>query len=213
MSQAMMATAKPRLDADARREAIIDVAQEVFVEEGFAAASMSAIAARLGGSKGTLYNYFKNKDELFEACVERRCFWHQAKIFGELSPQADARETLRSIAAAYLRVTLSDDSLRGLRLIIAEAERAPEIGRRFYESGPMRGAQRLARLIEGWVRAGELKAHDPMEAAQFFLGLCKGRYYMTRVLGVTPELTDEEIEIASERAVTTFFCVHGPQAA
>ncbi|MGH6965637.1 MAG: TetR/AcrR family transcriptional regulator, partial [Phenylobacterium sp.] len=50
---------RPRLDRDARREAILDVAQEVFLEEGFANASMSTIAARLGGSKGTLYNYFK----------------------------------------------------------------------------------------------------------------------------------------------------------
>ena len=208
----MMVAAKPRLDPDARREAILDVAQEIFLEEGFAAASMSAIAARLGGSKGTLYNYFKNKDELFEACVERRCFWHQAAIFGELAAEAGPKDTLHSIARAYLRVTLSDISLRNLRLIIAEAERAPEIGRRFYESGPMRGAQRLARLIETWVEAGELKADDPFEAAQFFLGLCKGRYYMTRLLGVTPELTDEEIEVAAERSVTTFFCVHGPDA-
>ena len=59
--------AKPRLDRDARRELILDVAQDVFLEEGFAAASMSTIAARLGGSKGTLYNYFRSKDELFAA--------------------------------------------------------------------------------------------------------------------------------------------------
>lgn len=209
----MMAHAKPRLDPDARRDAIVDVAQEVFLEEGFAAASMSAIAARLGGSKGTLYNYFKNKDELFEACVERRCFWHQAVIFGELAADASPRETLLSIARAYMRVTLSDDSLRGLRLIIAEAERAPEIGRRFYESGPMRGAERLSRLMAGWAEKGALKLADPFEAALVFLGLCKGRFYMPRLLGVTPELTDDEIAVAAERSVETFLCVHGVDVA
>ena len=80
----MAPPAKSRLDRDARREAILDVAQDVFLEEGFAAGSMSTIAGRLGGSKGTLYNYFRNKDELFEAFVQRRCFWHEAAIFGEL---------------------------------------------------------------------------------------------------------------------------------
>ena len=43
---------------DSRRQAIMDVAREVFMAEGFAEASMSAIAAQVGGSKGTLYNYF-----------------------------------------------------------------------------------------------------------------------------------------------------------
>jgi AcrR family transcriptional regulator len=52
---------------DAKRDTIIEVARQVFFEEGYAAASMSTIAARLGGSKGTLYNYFKSKEELFEA--------------------------------------------------------------------------------------------------------------------------------------------------
>ena len=45
-----------------RRELILDVASEVFLKEGYAATSMSEIAARLGGSKGTLYNYLKSKE-------------------------------------------------------------------------------------------------------------------------------------------------------
>ena len=48
-----------------RRDAILNVAHACFVAEGYGATSMSTIAAQLGGSKGTLYNYFKSKDELF----------------------------------------------------------------------------------------------------------------------------------------------------
>ena len=47
---------------DVRREGILDVARGVFLSEGYATASMSTIAAKLGGSKGTLYNYFKSKE-------------------------------------------------------------------------------------------------------------------------------------------------------
>ena len=54
-----------------RRSAIMDCAEDIFLEEGFQAASMSAIAARLGGSKGTLYNYFESKEELYAAVIER----------------------------------------------------------------------------------------------------------------------------------------------
>src|SRR5882757_6223376 len=76
---AMTATASPRR-RDERRDHILDVARDAFLSTGYADTSMSAIAARLGGSKGTLYNYFKSKDELFNAYVERRCLW-QDEIF------------------------------------------------------------------------------------------------------------------------------------
>ena len=69
----VLAKQSPRACArDQRREAILNVAREVFFEQGYSAASMSTIAARLGGSKGTLYNYFKSKEELFEAQVRGR---------------------------------------------------------------------------------------------------------------------------------------------
>ena len=67
-----MAVAAFHNKRDQAREAIIlDVARDCFLAEGYAATSMSTIAARLGGSKGTLYNYFKNKEDLFAAVVQR----------------------------------------------------------------------------------------------------------------------------------------------
>jgi AcrR family transcriptional regulator len=93
---------KPRLDRDARREAILDVAREVFMDEGYAAASMSTIAARLGGSKGTLYNYFKSKDELFTAYVRRHCAWQEDAMFSLLDDGEDHRGALMRLARKYL---------------------------------------------------------------------------------------------------------------
>ena len=57
--------------AEATRQLLIDVAREFFTERGYAGTSMSLIATRVGGSKGTLYNYFKSKEELFVAVIER----------------------------------------------------------------------------------------------------------------------------------------------
>src|SRR3954464_9054153 len=120
---------KAKRDRDARREAILDVAEAVFLEQGFAAASMSEIAARLGGSKGTLYNYFKSKDELFQAYVQRRCVLNLDEIYGIESRAESVRETLARVGRGFLKRVLSDENLRHFRLIIAEAERAPEFGR------------------------------------------------------------------------------------
>jgi len=207
----MQQSTRPRLDRDARREAILDVAQDVFLDEGFAAASMSTIAARLGGSKGTLYNYFKSKDELFEAFVQRRCVWHQEAIFGGVSDETAMREALTTFAEAYIKTTLSDVSLRSLRLIIAEAERSPEIGRMFFENGPRRGIARLAGYMTRWTEQGLLDIDDPEAAAQFFMGLTKGRFHMARLCNIIPELTDEQAAEEAARAVRTFLRAYGTE--
>ena len=57
----------------AKRRQIIDGARRVFLAQGFDAASMGEIAREAGVSKGTLYVYFKSKEELFEAIVEEQC--------------------------------------------------------------------------------------------------------------------------------------------
>ncbi|MGZ3280554.1 MAG: TetR/AcrR family transcriptional regulator, partial [Caulobacteraceae bacterium] len=116
---------------------------------------MSTIAARLGGSKGTLYNYFKSKDELFNAYVQRRCLW-QDEIFALPTGGERPQETLRRIGRAYLTRVLTDFNLRNFRLIASEAERSPEIGQTFYDAGPRKGAERVAELLTEMARTGHL---------------------------------------------------------
>jgi AcrR family transcriptional regulator len=195
---------KARRDKDARREAILDVAEEVFLEEGFAAASMSTIAARLGGSKGTLYNYFKSKDELFEAYVLRRCALNLEEIYAPSYDGETVAEALTRLGRAYLRRILADENLRPIRVITAESQRSPEIGRLFYETGPGGGARRLAQRIEEWMAEGELRRADAQIAAYQFIGLCQNRYFKERLFNYTPELTDAQIEAEVAAAVDTF---------
>jgi AcrR family transcriptional regulator len=205
-----MSAGRPRLDRDARREAILDVAEEVFVEQGFAAASMSEIAARLGGSKGTLYNYFKSKDELFDAYVLRRCALNLDDIYVIRAEGETVRDVLIRLGRAYLGRVLSDDNLRHFRLIIAEAERNPEVGRAFYEAGPAKGAGRLAEHIGKWAADGKVKVADPQLAAAQFLGLCQNRYFKQRLCNYVPELSKAQIEAEVTGAVDTFLKAFAP---
>lgn len=206
---AMKSDAKPRLDRDARREAIIDVASDVFLEEGYTAASMSAIAARLGGSKGTLYNYFGSKEALFRAYVQRHCAWQQEEMFGLLTDDADIRTALTGVGQNFLNSVLSEFSLRNFRLIVAEAERSPEVGRAFYEAGPLTGMARLAGLLERAARKGQLRLTDPLAAAHQFIGMCQNRMLKARLCNVTPEPTAGEVERDVVAAVETFMAAFG----
>src|SRR5579862_2413366 len=80
--------------SDARRRAILEVGREVFLAQGYAATSMSEIAAKLGGSKGTLYNYFRSKEELFSAFITDTCQGPAMALFDQL-PTADAGKSIR----------------------------------------------------------------------------------------------------------------------
>jgi len=198
-----------RRDRDARRGAILDAAAAVFMEEGFAAASMSAIAARVGGSKGTLYNYFKSKEVLFEAYIQRHCAWQQEAMFALVTPDTDVGEALTHFGRSYLASVFSEFSLRNFRLVIAEAERAPEIGKAFYEAGPVAGATRLAGHLERWAREGRLSLVDPMGAAHQFISLCQNRLLKARFCNAVPELNAEVLEAEVSAAVATFLAAFG----
>jgi len=205
-----MQQTKPRLDRDARREAILDVAQEVFLEEGFAAASMSTIAARLGGSKGTLYNYFKSKDELFAAYVERRCLWQQDEIFAVKPDGETPLQALQRLGRAYLLHVMNDQNLRNFRVIAAEAERTPEIGRIFYEAGPKRGTERLGELLAAMDRDGIIDVEgEPVVAARDFFGILHNHYFKGRLCNAVPAMTLPQIDQEAARAARVFLRAYG----
>ena len=203
---------RPRLDRDSRREAILDVAAEVFMEVGYSAASMSMIAARVGGSKGTLYNYFKSKEELFEAYIARHCGWMYETMDALYSKAVDVRMALTELGRALLRFVLSDLSLRNYILVVPEAGRSPNIGRLLYEAGPLRGAARLAEFIAWSAGEGRLRPCDPQVAAHQFIGLAQNRLWKARLCNAIPEPTEAEIETEVAAAVETFMAAYGPVA-
>ena len=204
-----MQDVKPRLDRDARREAILDVASDVFLEDGYANASMSTIAARVGGSKGTLYNYFKNKEQLFAAYVVRHCAWQRGAMFDMPSEAEDIRDALTKVGRTYLSVVLSDFSMANFRVIVAEAERTPEIGHAFYDAGPRSGTELLGAILrEGGARK-QLELVDPVHAAHQFIGLCQNRMLKARLCNAIPAPTPEEIDREVLPAVEMFLAAYG----
>ena len=112
--------------------------------------------------------------------------------------------------AAFLAHILNDTTLRNFRLIAAEAERAPEIGRSFYEKGPMQGTGRLARLITDLADRGFLDVDgDPVGAAQHLLGMLQSPTFKGRLCNAIPPLSPEQIDAEAARGVKTFLRAFG----
>src|SRR3974377_208624 len=93
----------PGDEDSAKRRQIIEGARAVFLAQGFDAASMNDIARAAGVSKGTLYVYFDNKEQLFEASVEEECNAQAEGLF-DLGPKDhDVEAVLKRLGVAYVR--------------------------------------------------------------------------------------------------------------
>ena len=208
---AMMATASKREEKrDERRETILDVARDCFLVYGYAATSMSAIAARLGGSKGTLYNYFKSKDELFGAMMQRQCGELQETLFDVSHVSGEPRARLTHFGRNFLEMLLSPDSLAIQRLVVAESERFPELGHAFYESGPRQVVVRMGDYLGELMDRGVLRRADTTTAATHFKDLALSGVYQRRLWGVIPDPTPEQMDVQIECAVDTFLRAYAP---
>jgi AcrR family transcriptional regulator len=194
---------------DQRRETIMSVAREVFFEHGYTGTSMSAIAARLGGSKGTLYNYFKSKEELFEAQLRDLCDSKADELREAIAGDEPPDEALSNLGRSYLAHLYSEETVKLFRILVAESQRSPELGRLFYAVGPARGRKSLEEYFLAAKAKGLLDIPDCGLAANQFLSLCKGAQHLQFLLNLIPPLTAEEIGVEVDQAVHAFMAIYG----
>src|ERR1700691_499836 len=192
----------------AKRRQIIDGARNVFLAQGFDAASMNDIARAAGVSKGTLYVYFKHKEELFEAIVEQECDAQAEGIF-DLDPNDhDVEAVLTRLGVSYVKFLCRPEKAQAIRTVIAIAERMPEVGRKFYESGPARGIARLAEYFSAQVDSDVLQIEDIGIAAAQFMEATHAALFKPIVFNFAPAPDLEQIERNVGVAVRAFLAAY-----
>jgi AcrR family transcriptional regulator len=198
----------PAPEDTAKRRQIIEGARELFLAQGFDAASMGQIARAAGVSKGTLYVYFENKESLFEAIVEDERRAQAEQVFSLDSEDQDVGAVLARLGAAYVRFLARPAAVSAIRTVIAIAERMPEIGRKFYEFGPQCGIAKLAKYLEDQVKAGVLKIDDCEVAAAQFLDSCQSTMFKPVMFNAGGAPSEERILHVVGIAVRTFLAAY-----
>ncbi len=217
---------------EAKREAILEAASAVFREVGFHKASMNAIAARLGGSKMTLYSYFPSKEAIFLEVVRRvsdsknrqlTSFLGEAPsamteisrkmanaAFGALKhPISNIEATLRGFGEKYLTFVYSPEILSIRRVLFAESARS-ETGRFYYENGPKKTTQLIASFLEKAVENGQLKASTPIAVAAVHLrSLLNAEWIERCFFDTAAPVSPERIAQTVEEAVRVFLAAYG----
>jgi len=151
--------------SDQRKSQILNAAEDVFTKKGFDEARMNDIAEKTGLSKGTLYLYFKSKDDLIVAILDR-IFQNEFRQLENLQES----ESSASEAIWKLTNTISRDIVRLLRLIpiiynfLALAFRNKHVQRALKEY-INRYLNILIPMIQRGIDSGEFRQVDAREVA------------------------------------------------
>ena len=149
---------------------LLAAALDLFVERGYAATRLDDVAARAGVSKGTLYLYFENKQDLFEAVVRDAIVARIRELEDECGSLAgSSADTVRLYFERWWTLYGSTPSAAILKLLIGEANNFPHIARFFRAEVIEPNAALLARIVAKGVAAGEFESHDPAMTARLWL--------------------------------------------
>ncbi len=170
---------------------------------------MSRIAACAGVSKGTLYNYFAGKAELFSAWVAQECERNLSHVFDGDELDGCLQAGLLTLGERIVRMMMSPTGLTIYRLTVAEASKFPALARGFYESGPARAIGFMAAWLVGQVGSGRLVISDPAFAAEQFFALCQARIGILRRLELMPDIDETLLRQVVESAVAMFLNTYG----
>ncbi|MGO9390136.1 TetR/AcrR family transcriptional regulator [Rhodoblastus sp.] len=157
----MRKQARTEAEREERMRTIRAAALDVFAAKGFAAARLDDVAQAAGVAKGTIYLYFKSKEDLFEAIVKSTigvvlANFEQAVA---VSP-ASASEMLRMMGRVIANAIEDGDRRRVLHLVLSEGARFPAIADFYHSEIISRGMRLMRAIVAKGIDSGEFKSDE-----------------------------------------------------
>jgi AcrR family transcriptional regulator len=160
---------KPRWERrkDARPQELLAAAMDLFVERGFASTRLEDVARQAGVSKGTLYLYFENKEELFKAVVRNSI----VPVIGEAEVSIAAfdghsADLLRSVIHSWWQRIGATKASGIVKLVMAEAGNFPELAQFYQDEVVTRGTNMIRTIFERGLARGEFREVNVVQATQ-----------------------------------------------
>lgn len=200
-----------RSKSEAKRQAIMDVAAQVFRELGFERASMSEICLRVGGSKATIYNYFPSKENLFFEIMYQSSEAEFNAIHRVLDPLTeDISDALRNFGRGLLTLLYSPD-VQAVRRLMTSSFGYSELGKTCYERGPQHSLREISEFLLEAMKNGKLRQSDPIVATLHLRGLLEAELLDCFIFQIPNDTSPEKIKDIVDRAVAVFMAAYGPE--
>jgi len=193
-----------RAESARRLDHLLSIATGLFLECGYGATTIEAVARASGIAKKTIYRRFGDKPALFGA-VLRRLSDRWLKELGEVSVDSEAPDrTLEAFARQVLHGAVSQEGMMLSAMIQAEARAFPQLAQGYYENGPGRLQAALAGFLAAQQAAGRLAIEEPELAAEQFLHLALGGVHRRAMLGIGPAPDRAALDRRAALAVRLF---------
>lgn len=214
LGKAAPAQTTARIQRTGRKfDQVLEGARKLFMSKGFERTSVDDIAREAAVSKATLYSYFPDKRLLFSEVVRTEC-QRQSDLAAEpLPPGCAPRAVLYSIARQVMASYTSEISQQMFRVCVAEAERFPELGELFYQSGPMAIRAEVRSYLKEATAAGALRVDDFDMASDQFVELCKADLLLRSVFLNERNFPEEDFDRVARAAVDLFLARFGREGA
>lgn len=155
--------------ASDKRERILDAAERIFARHGFFAAKVSDVAKEAGVADGTIYLYFKNKDDLLISLFERRMQQLNGGLKKAIAGKPP-REALRAFIKAYVQI-LSDEPT-ATEVLTIELRSSSKFMKEYDNPEFVDFLRTLGGIIASAQESGELESSIPPHiAARMIFGL------------------------------------------
>lgn len=199
-----------KLKSETRRQAILNVAAEVFREMGYERASMDEVSLRGGGSKATIYNYFSNKEALFFEVIFQSTEAEFVATHAALDvDEPDIARALELFGQRLLALLYSADVQSIRRLVVAEGGRA-DLGRKCYDMAPARSDAMLTEFLQKAMDVGKLREANARIASRHLKGLYEAELLDKFLFHTLDTVSSKEIAGIAQRAVAVFLAAYSP---
>ena len=176
-----------------RRDAILDAAEALFLEQGYERTSLAEIVKQSGGSLATLYDLFGNKQGLLHAIASRwgdeaRCQPAECMAITDMSNV----ELLRGYAHRQCDRMRSPRAVALMRMLISESLRDRDFALQIYRDLHIPAIEELSTLFAEWAATGQADIDDPEAAAKLLLSIVIGDSMLHTLAGLEDEWLDKD---------------------
>ncbi|WP_395338950.1 TetR/AcrR family transcriptional regulator [Ningiella sp. W23] len=204
----MQVTRSGRPKSQEKREAILEAAKILFLENGVKETSMEEIAKKSRVSKQTVYSHYQNKDALFSAVIAFKCKEYLVTTEQLLHDDKACLETaLVTIASKFFALIFDEAVISVYKTIIAEGNNSPRVAELFYEAGPLASINALCDALH-YLAKGNLTRSDARELSIDFYSLLKSDFHTRSLMNLDFKLNEAEKEAFIRTVVQKTLCLY-----
>lgn len=188
--------------AGQKYQSIINAASKIFLTVGYERTTLDMIAKEAGVSTATLYKHFPTKQTVFGEIM--KAAWNVEIKFTDAVDNDDIATKLIIIGNKYASLLRQPNIEALFRVIIAEAQRFPELGQELYRRGKEPFLKNLHSFLQTEVTNKRLEIEDIPLAVRQFLGMINDLIFWPKFLITDLEISDAEVERVIVEATETF---------